>query len=291
MNCPMCYTRTDEFKKNVPRQLMPFELFQKIIDECVQYNIYSIRLSLRGEPFIHPDICRMIAYAREKGIREISTLSNGLALSPEMFEQAMNAGLTWLTLSIDGTGSTYESIRKPAKFDDIARKVKQYAEIKKKNKKITPVIKLQSVWPAIKDNPEEYYRLFSPYVDSIASNPLIDYLGKDDVSTIDYEPDFDCPVLYQRLVIGSDGSALLCSNDELGKMIIGNANNQSLYQIWHGEHIQNARELHRIHIGYREIDVCRHCYLPRKTRSIMEKIGNKKISVDEYIGRTEKIGE
>ena len=100
----MCYTRTEDFKTRVNQQFMSFELFKKIIDECVNYHVYSIRLSLRGESFIHPDIIPMIMYAQEKGIKEISSLTNGLALYPELFEQALDAGLTWLTISIDGTG-------------------------------------------------------------------------------------------------------------------------------------------------------------------------------------------
>lgn len=291
MDCPMCYTRTEEFKRRVNRQLMPFELFKKIVDECALHGVYSIRLSLRGEPFIHPDIIKMIAYAKGKGIKEIALLSNGLALTPELFKKAMNAGLTWLTMSLDGTGKTYESIRKPAKFEDIVQKIKIYKSIKNNACAKKPVIKIQSVWPAIKNNAEEYYKIFSPYVDNIASNPLIDYLGKDDITKIQYEINFDCPVLYQRIVIGSDGKVLLCSNDEMGKNIIGDVNSDSIYNIWHGNKIQSIRDLHKRHEGYKQIEICKHCYLPRKTKPVTEKIGDRKIIVDEYIDRTNEIGE
>ena len=35
-----------------------------------------------------------------------------------------------------------------------------------------------------------------------------------------------CPQLYQRIVIGSDGKVMMCSNDEDGEVIIGNATTQ-----------------------------------------------------------------
>jgi radical SAM protein with 4Fe4S-binding SPASM domain len=269
---------------------MSFELFKKIVDECASHKIFSIRISLRGESFIHPEVIKMIRYAHDKGIKEISSLTNGLALTPELFEQAMDVGLTWLTISIDGIDEMYESIRIPAKFNDIVEKVKRYKEIKDKKKSIKPVIKIQSIWPAIKDTAEEYYNIFSPYVDNIASNPLIDYLGEDDESKIEYEPNFDCPVLYQRLVIGSDGKVLFCSNDAFGKYIIGNANKESLYDMWHGGKIQYVRDLHKKHIGYKEIEPCKQCYLPRKVAPVIEMIGSKKIEVDKYTERTEEIG-
>ncbi|MFH1820694.1 MAG: radical SAM/SPASM domain-containing protein [Candidatus Nealsonbacteria bacterium] len=289
MQCPMCYTRTEEFKAEVGRLFMPFELFKKVIDECAKHNIFSIRISLRGEPFIHPEAIKMIKYAHDKGIKEISSLTNALALTLELFEKAMEAGLTWLTISVDGTGKTYESIRIPAKFDDVVEKIKKYKEIKDKKGSVKPVIKVQSIWPAIKDNAKEYYDIFCPYVDSIASNPLIDYLRKDE--NIEYESSFDCPVLYQRMVVGSNGLVLLCSNDEFGEYIIGDANKESLYDIWHGERIQKARDLHRKHVGYKEMTPCQKCYLPRKTISTVGNIGQKKVSVDKYTGRTEEIGQ
>ncbi len=291
MHCPMCYTITDEFKRTVKHQLMPLPLFKKIIDECAEYNIYSIRLSLRGEPFIHKDIIKMVQYAHDSGIKEIATLTNGLALTPELFEKAMNAGLTWLTISIDGIGETYESIRPPAKFDELVEKIKRFKEIKDISKSVKPVIKVQGIWPALRDCIEEYYNIFSPYVDGMASNPLIDYLHKDDESKIEYEDDFDCPVLYQRLVIGSDGRVLLCSNDDMGHYIIGDVNEESIFNIWHGERIQKARDLHKKHVGYREIEPCKECYLPRKTVPVVETIGNRKLVINKYIGRTEEIGE
>lgn len=291
MRCPMCYTITENFKKRVGKQFMSFGLFKKIINECAKYNIFSIRISLRGEPFIHPEIIKMIKYARNKGIKEISSLTNGLALTPKLFEQAMDAGLTWLSVSIDGIDKTYESIRVPAKFKDIVAKIKKYKEIKDKKNSVKPVIKVQSIWPAIKDTVEEYYNIFHPYVDGITSNPLIDYLGKDDQSKIEYEENFDCPVLYQRMAIGSNGLVLLCTGDELGDCIIGDANKESLYNMWHGEKIREARKFHKKHIGYKKLKPCRKCYLPRKTIAVTEKVGEKEVSIEKYINRTEKIGE
>ena len=289
MRCPMCYTITEEFQKKVKRQFMSFELFKKIIDECVKYNVFSIRISLRGEPFIHPEVIKMISYAHNKGIKEISSLTNALALTPELFGQALQAGLTWLTVSIDGVNEVYEKIRIPAKFKDIVNKIKKYKEIKNKHRTIKPVIKIQSVWPAVKDNVQEYYDTFHSYVDNIASNPLIDYLGKD--KEIEYEANFDCPVLYQRLAIGSDGSVLLCSNDEMNEHVIGNVNKDSLYDIWHGDKMQKIRDLHKQHIGYKENLICRKCYLPRKTQKTKEKGINKNVVINKYTNRKEEIGK
>ena len=289
MRCPMCYTITDAFKASVKKGLMEWDLYTRLVDECSRRGVYSIRLSLRGEPFLHPRIIDMIRYAKEKGIREVSTLTNGLKLSPEKFTQALEAGLDWLTISFDGLGETYEQIRRPAKYEDAVAKIREYRAIKEARNAVKPVIKIQSVWPAIKDDPDAFFRVFSPLVDEVASNPLIDYLHND--HEIEYEKDFECPVLYQRLVVGSDGRVLMCINDEMGKHIVGDANVQTLHTIWHGPELMEARADHMRHVGVYNYEACRECFLPRKTRPAPAAVGGATVQMEEYVNRPQEVGK
>lgn len=287
MRCPMCYTISEEFSSNVDKGFMDMRIFKKIIDECSMYGAYSIRISLRGEPFIHNDAIAMIRYAKKKGISEVSSLTNNLALTPALFKEAMEAGLDWLTISFDGLGQIYEGIRKPANFEESFQKIKEYKSIKIKARSRKPLIKVQTVWPAIKDCAKDYFDAFSPYVDHIAINPLIDYLHQD--KDIIYIKKFVCPVLYQRLAIGSDGRVLLCSNDEFTSHPIGDANQESLYSIWHGSQLTEAREIHKQHKGIGSFQACKQCYLPRKTQSVNEHIGKNNIVIDKYINRPDNL--
>lgn len=288
LKCPMCYTITDDFKSKVKTTLMEFDLFRKIIDE-IGGKVPSLRLSLRGEPLLHPRVLECVRYAKQKGIREVSFLTNGSKLSSQLFVKLMDAGLDWITISIDGLGSVYESIRKPLKFDDLLQKVKDIREIKKKANRNKPVIKIQTIWPAIRNNPVEYYNCFAPYVDLIAFNPLIDYLHAD--SDIVYLDNFVCPQPYQRLVIGADGAAMMCSNDEENTMAMGDANKQTIHDIWHGERLQNIRNQHVKKGGFEAIPVCRKCYLPRKTEDKESAVINGRVfTVKNYVNRNQQVG-
>ena len=132
----MCYTTTDEFKEKVDQQIMNYELFKKIIDECAEYNLFSIRLSLRGEAFLNKHIYDMIKYAKDKGIKEISTLTHGGFLDEEKFQKLIDLELDWLTISFDGIDEMYEKIRYPLKFDDAVKKIKKFKEMKEKQNKV-----------------------------------------------------------------------------------------------------------------------------------------------------------
>jgi radical SAM protein with 4Fe4S-binding SPASM domain len=289
LKCPMCYTITDQFKESVNRKLMKPELFRKLVDECADNDVYSIRLSLRGEPMLHPNIIDFTRYAKSKGIKEVSTLTNGVRLNPERFTQLLEAGLDWLTISFDGLGETYEAIRKPAKFEESLDKIKAYSEIKKRLRSDKPVIKVQTIWPAISKDPMAYYDTFRPIVDLIATNPLIDYKRSD--RDIVYVEDFQCPVLWQRLVVGSDGRVLLCSNDEMGHNIVGDANTQSLKEIWSGPALSTAREIHRRREGVDKIAACKECHYPRATKTDVYKADDSfAVRLENYINRPQEIG-
>lgn len=289
LNCPMCYTTTDDFKNKVNKKNMDFDLFKKIIDESARYNLFSIRLSLRGEAFLNKNIFDMIQYAKSKGIKEVSTLTHGGFLDAEKFEQLIDLNLDWLTISFDGVGETYDKIRYPLTFEDSVNKIKEFQKIKKRRNVVKPVIKVQTVWPAISKNPEEFYNIFNPITDQVASNPLIDYLGND--TDVVFEENFTCPQLWERFVIGADGNVMLCANDEMESYTLGNVQDESIFDIWHGKKLNKAREIHLKHMGTKEIEPCKHCYLPRKMEGDKVSLGDRLIDIDKYVNRDQTVGK
>lgn len=289
LKCPMCYTISSEFKQKVNTKLMDYELFTKLVDECATGGVYSIRLSFRGESFLHKRIVDCVRYAKQKGIKEVSTLTNGLRLDEEMFRQMMEAGIDWITISFDGLGETYEQIRHPAKYDRAVEKIANYAKIKKEAGQVKPVIKIQSILPAIEQDPQAFYDVFAPITDMVSANPLIDFMqSKRDMPKIE---SFSCPQIYQRLVVGADGLCMMCANDEEGRIIVGDANRQNIHEIWHGAEMTRVREIHRRCAGVAELDACAECYLPLKTYEAEVTVGERTVSAEKYLSGTQKVIE
>ena len=260
----------------------------KIIDE-IGGKVPAIRLSLRGEALLHKRFADCVRYAKERGIKEVSTLTHGGKLTLEFFEEIVDAGIDWITISADGVGETYEKIRKPIKFKELMDKIKAMQKFKQERGLHRPVIKVQGIWPAISENPQEYYDTFSPHVDLVAFNPLIDYLSKD--THIEYLENFTCPQQYQRLVIGADGLVMKCSNDEENREVIGDINNQTVHELWHGEKMTAVRELHKRDRGFMDSAVCRKCYLPRKTEDEEAEVDGRTFTVKNYVFRIQVVGQ
>ena len=126
--------------------------------------------------------------------------------------------------------------------------------------------------------------------DLVAFNPLIDYLGND--SDIVFEENFSCPQIYQRLFVASDGKVMMCNSDEYGEHVIGNALEQTIHEIWHGEPLKKVRELHAKKDGFKQIPVCTKCFFPRKTcvdETVV--VDGRKIQVENYINRPQEVGK
>lgn len=260
LKCPMCITITDQFRDGKVRGFMSTKLAKKIIDE-VAGKIYSLRLSWAGESTLHKDLFEIIRYAKQQGIKETSLLTNGAKLNLDYFQKLVEAGIDWITISIDGLDEEYEKIRKPLKFKDTLKKLQDIKEYKTKHNLNKPVIKVQGLWSAMKNNPAKYYNTLAPYVDLIAYNPLITYNDKE---PIEYVNNFSCPQLYQRLVVSSQGKVCFCTNDDFAQHPIGDANIQSIYEIWHGDLLNDIRKKH-LNNQFLCVDVCsKGCYVPRK---------------------------
>ena len=288
LTCAMCYTITDEFKKQVNVTRMDWDLYKKIIDE-IGGKVTALRLSLRGEATLHTKFIEAIKYAKDSGIKEVSLLTHGGKLTLPYFKKMVDAGVDWITISADGVGATYEEVRKPLKFNDLMMKIKAIKQYKEEHQLKRPVIKVQGVWPAVAVDPNAYYDTFEPHVDLVAFNPLIDYLSND--KHIEYLENFTCPQQYQRLVIGADGLVMKCSNDEENREVIGDIKKETVHQVWHGEKMQAVREMHKQSRGFMQSAVCRKCYLPRKTEDEEGHVGERTFIVRNYVHRIQVVGK
>ncbi|MBF0483566.1 MAG: radical SAM protein [Candidatus Omnitrophica bacterium] len=250
MKCPMCFQQHMDIPKD---GYMDFNLYKKVVDECAANNLYSIRLCHRGEPLIHEKIVEMVRYAKQKGIKEVFTLTNGLKLDEKMIKDLMDAGIDWIQVSIDGMGDYYNKIRYPQTFDQVFEKIKMMHRIREERKALRPIIWIQSIWSSVKHNPQEFIDKFKPYVDKIAFHVDFDYEHR-----FKPDPNFICYRLWHRMMIMADGSVPMCNSDFLKEELVGNVKTQSVKEIWNNAKYEKIRQIHRAKRRF-EIPLCKKC--------------------------------
>lgn len=308
MHCPMCYLQSPEFNQKVRVPLLTEKsaimhplLYRKIITEIEKWNtthtleesVLAIKLGFRGEPTLDRDLLEKIRLARKAKIYHISFLTNGLIMTEEFFKKLIELEVNEVVFSGEGSDpGTYERVRHPAKWDDFIGKLAKFKKIRDDARAMRPAMRIQSVWPAISDNPGKYYDIFKDRVDLVESNALIDYLKQDGPDKIEYIPDFHCYEPFQRLIISANGQVLQCINDEYSSNFVGDLRTQTVYEAWHGEGLQKLRKQQIDGTATSENGACANCYLPRQIEwdNPIEMDG-RKIDVFKYVNRAQEIGK
>jgi radical SAM protein with 4Fe4S-binding SPASM domain len=129
-----------------------------------------------------------------------------------------------------------------------------FREMRDKKGGSKPVLKVQTLWSAIKHNPDEYLDLMHSIVDKVSYNPDMNFK---EISLVP-DPDFCCPRLWQRIAITSEGDVLRCPSDFEKDNVLGNLQGRTIKSFWDKE-MEDVREKHRT--GRKDEDlVCRKCH-------------------------------
>ena len=85
---------------------------------------------------------------------------------------------------------------------------------------------------------------------------------------------------------------MMCSNDEENEYIIGDVNDETVHNIWNGDALNKVRNIHLKQNGYKSIEVCKKCYLPREVESTeIASVNGKFFNILNYVNRKQHIGE
>jgi len=142
LRCPFCATGAGE--NPVPKGNLTFSDFKKIFDQLKDYLVIT-RLDGSGEPFLNPDIYRMVEYASDSGV--LSAIStNFTTLGEEGLKRILDSGLDYLIIALDGaTKEVYEEYRIGANFEKVIENIESIVRLKKEYGKKNPFIEIQFI--------------------------------------------------------------------------------------------------------------------------------------------------
>jgi MoaA/NifB/PqqE/SkfB family radical SAM enzyme len=125
--------------------MMPYSIYKSLLDEI------GSRLSLMilwnwGEPFLHPDIFRMIRYAKAMNIAVI-TSSNAQVISDESaVDEIVQSGLDTLAIALDGVSQkTYETYRVGGDLARVLDCLRLLRETKRRRGTTSPLVNVRVV--------------------------------------------------------------------------------------------------------------------------------------------------
>lgn len=148
-NCIGCWCNSPLLEEKVlnpdgKKQTLPFGLIKELLDELALIGTKEIYFSGGGEPFVHPQIMDILAYAKKKGFTcYINT--NFTLLDKERIKRLIDLGIEHLTVSTwSATPKTY-ALTHPNKNEETFRQITENLKFLNRIKKQTPYIKLYNV--------------------------------------------------------------------------------------------------------------------------------------------------
>ena len=239
---------------------MAEKTWKKILDEAGRHNLYSLKFTYRGEPLLHKDLPRMVAYAKDAGVMDVYFNTNAVKLDEETIHKLIDAGLDRISISFEGMDKRiYEKYRVGSDFDLVVKNIDLMKKIKDELGTIKPLVRIQTVLiPELRGKEKEYADFWSPKVDEVAYLDMKDEEGNPDHRGIKY--DWACHMLWQRMAITWDGTILPCVHDIYEWMKFGNIAEMSIQDAWNSIKEQQYREIHRVGNAH-TIPSCDRCPL------------------------------
>ena len=245
-----------------PQKNMGLDLFKKVADQCAEGGVHSLGLYALGEPFLNPDLRKMITYAKGIGIPYCDVSSNGML---PMAEVVLGTSLNEIIVSLDGFKETHEKLRPGSSWEKIRDNIGNLWWQRKRGNHQWPIIRLQII-----DLPENHDKIpqfidwgltFADvvYVKRVESmrQSLGNRLIADDKANDLMLNRTACKQLYFCLTVTSSGDISACCHDGKNNTVLGNISEINIKDAW--VKLAEIRQRHRMG-DYSDFNgLCKNC--------------------------------
>ena len=257
--CEYCYLYSAD-KEKIPHAInMPFSLVEKIVgDICKFDNPISVAdVSQNGEPLLYPYLAEAIKLIKDtRKVKSIRIITNGSLIFPEKAEKLIDAGLNQIMVSINGLNDQQykKYVHANVKFNTVYENLKYLYSIRQECH-----IHVKLIANYFSENEQKLFlEIFSPISDSIFIDKAVNqwigvqlptppYGREEGVDRFNKHFNVDCalpvcPAPFYFLRIHPNGKTSVCLGDWEAAMSLGNVNNMSLKEIWHGKALADLRK-------------------------------------------------
>ena len=225
--------------------IMRLDFFKKLIDDLNEFDdpIKTIRLYGFGEPLLNTWFCDMVKYAKSSAkVLKVDTTSNASQLVPHLNNEIINSGLDRINISIEAMSTEKYRVftrNNDVSFDAIVGNI---SNLFKNKKQLTIFVKIAGDY-LTEEEKELFIKTFTPISDGCAIEHTMNCWKDFNVSGVNKEIGvygqpreqvMVCPYVFYSFMIHADGIASSCFLDWNKKLVIGDAKNESLKDLWNG---------------------------------------------------------
>lgn len=252
--------------------MMDFDLFKKAVDDMALFpeKIKVLRFVGIGEPLLHKKIVQMVDYAASANVANlIEILTNASLLTPALSDALINAGLSRLVVSLQGTSS--EQYRKTSRAEiDFKTFTGNLGYFYKHKGSAQMYVKIVDSALEGAGDKRAFYDIFGKISDTMAiehtvpihSGVIYEHMSQQKAhQTTQFGLPLSevkvCPQPFFTMQINPDGKIVPCYSFEYPE-ILGDCNRQSVVEIWNGDKYNRFRRIMLTGID-KASKICRDC--------------------------------
>jgi radical SAM protein with 4Fe4S-binding SPASM domain len=267
-----------------PQGVMDPALFRSILDQVGPYA-FMLLLWDWGEPFANPGIFDMIAYARAKGVKVVSSTNGHLFARRDRAEALVRSGLDSIIFAIDGvTQATYERYRGGGDLDTALEGIRQVVAARQRLESVRPLVNFRFIVMDHNEHEIDAVRDLARDlgVDALTFKTLNHclrdaYRDEGEAPNEAFSPrqakyrrfrtdgegrrirrrDNPCKHLWNGPSIHWDGHVSPCTFDPQDRHVLGDLTRQRFEEVWQGESYRRVRREFRQ--GWDTMTLCREC--------------------------------
>jgi radical SAM protein with 4Fe4S-binding SPASM domain len=252
---------------------MAFETLRRAADEwCVETGCV-MALYFLGEPLLHKELERLIAYLAKAGDRAPGSATfgiqtNGMLMTRERSRALIEAGLREVSISLDGLEGDLEVIRPGASYPIIETNIHDLIDVAAEMGVDDLVVNITKL---SEDFGSEETRRFLDRWQGKVSNVLLSGITKvegNSYMSADRKIEYVMPTVHprrraycrhgNRLLVYWNGDFGFCCGDVNGKLPLGNIHDRTVRDVWNSPEIQRIRDK-VLAADYKDLTACQTC--------------------------------
>jgi len=261
--CVMCPTHLR------PPKRMSDQLFEKIVHECKELKPRNIAPYMQGEPFLDAKIFKRIELL-DKTVPDIPLIivTNAVLLNEEKIKRLFEYNVGFINISINAASKKTHKDVMGLEYGKLLENMNLILKYCKNTHIQVSFIKL----PLNEHEAEKFKEIWKYSVDSIKIASAGNWAGtlafqaddnnknQEQIEDMMRQPT-QCLDQITSMFIISTGAVVHCCEDTGGSFPIGDANKETLFNLWHSKTNEFLRCTHLEGAHRRDIPICQNCDL------------------------------
>jgi hypothetical protein len=228
---------------------LPMHIAQRLFDELGQADDSRLTLAGVGDPLLHPQLAQLVACAKRAGVHAIHVETDLLSSDANVIDQLVDPRIDVVSVHLPAMSPLlYYAIMGVDGFTRVLQNIQRFIARRHELGRGVPI--LVPTFIKCRENLAEMEAWYDQWIKALGCAVITgasDHAGQiPNFAVADMSPPMrkPCARLMSRLTILSDGRAVSCEQDVLGRQVVGNLNFDSLAIVWNNG-MQPLRESHR----------------------------------------------